>query len=480
MRRLLLIILLLVSGPLLSGQGFIRNISLPSPYSLRYFSTNHIHFGQTESDLVLWYYGGGNSHNDYFLSYDTKSKDLKQFETISSVPTRARFIGYGPHQYAVRDGSSGALSGRPYWHFLDFEGLKNAKFYPEYRGATSLAQRNDSLFLLYSKLPIEWWNDTNTLYYLSYLNPIEAREEIIDSIRIPFYLSNAGLYYHSDQTYWEVFHEDYRIHFRKGDLLPDTIYQDPRFDIQNFEHFYFDANINRQTYFRQGLSKVLWNRDLGEAYQVNYGPFDTTYYDLSLISDFIQEEIFRIRNVGNLYDFNGTRADLSTFTEIQQALDVSFISKDSIFAFRLEDGQIRSQLLLSREELYPYIVDMVKSTSTGGFYLSGSRYSQWPEGNFLSMFLIYRDAQGNMSPLLGETSFDLHVNRTSHSLSIFAGDPWEKLSYRILDISGRITEEGTFTVYDGVDLEDWQSGFYYLQLWSENQVYRGQKPFIIQ
>lgn len=480
MIRIISVALFLLSSPALFGQGFTRDIKSPFRCcSFTEYVINQIHLGESEQELVLWYSDYDNAYSEVFIHYNARTNTVEDFRQSGSGPARARYIRYGSKQYVVRNGPGGAPSARPYWEFIDFEGNKNSEFYPNYRGASSLAQRNDSLFLLYAPLnnPIV---DTNTLYYLSYLNPIKGREEFLDSVRIPLYLSNAGLYYHQEEDYWEVFHEDYRIHFKLGNRRPDTLYQDPRFALEHFRKFGGDPNRVRETYFRRGLKWDYRNYSAGKLYRVSYSPFDTSYYDLSVLNSLIPEK----RHFGT--SFSGAFPGLSKLTKNEGVLDIKFTRPyygsgiDTLFAYRIENSVIQSQLILPYASLGKYQGYIVKSTSEGGFYIAGHRYSQYPNGYPQAQFLIYSDPDGKMKTMPDGELINIHFNRTSNSLNIFYEDPGAQLRYRIVDVSGRRMQEGQFKVYEGISIGNWRSGLYYLQLWSKDQSYLGQRTFLIQ
>jgi len=480
MNRLPVIALFFLSSLALFGQGFTRDIKSPFPCCSfsEYYGINQIHFGESEQDLVLWYNTSYDGYGEVFIHYNARTNTVEDFRHSQSGPARARYIRYGSKQYVVRNGSGGAPSARPYWEFIDFEGNKNSEFYPNYRGASSLAQRNDSLFLLYAPLnnPIV---DTNTLYYLSYLNPIKGREEFLDSIRIPFYLSNAGLYYHQEENYWEVFHEDYRIHFKLGNGRPDTLYQDPRFALEHFRKFGGDPNLVRETYFRRGLKLDYRNYSAGKLYRIIYTPFDTSYYDLSVLNFVIPD-----RDFGT--PFSGAFPGLSNLTKNEGVLDIKFTSPyyssgiDTLFAYRIANGAIQSQLILPFATLGNYRGYIAKSTSEGGFYIAGHRYSQYPNGYPQAQFLIYSDPDGKMKTMPDGELINIHFNRSSNTINIFYEDPDAQLRYRIVDVSGRRMQEGECKVHEGISIGNWRSGLYYLQLWSKDQSYLGQRTFLIQ
>lgn len=483
MKSLYLIIIVVLSQAM-QGQGFTRAIEYPGAYDhFNGYRTNQIHFGETEQDVILWYSSFDNGYHEFFVNYNAETNEINHIVSSGSGPSKARYFRYGNKQYVVRNGAGGAPSARPYWEFFDFEGNKNAEFYPEYRGASSIAQRNDSLFILYSVLNNSQ-TDTNTLYYLTYLNPVKAREEVLDSVRIPFYLSNAGLYYHADHGYWEVLHQDYRIRFKSGNISPDTLFQDPRFAIQRFSHFGGDSNRVRETYFRKGISKVYRNFSSGEVYRITYTPFDTSYYDLSVLSPYMPAELSYIPQIGVFSDFTGSFPGLANFTREEGPIDLSFYSRynglepDSLLSYRLENGIIKSRFEMQLSLLNPYRVEKVKSTADGGFYLSGTRYSNWPNGWSEGKFLIYRDESGRMSSMLDDELFNIHFDSSTRTLKLFFENPNAQFIYRIIDASGRSLQEGNFKAYEGISIGDWRTGVYYLQLWDKAGSLIGSKPFL--
>jgi len=153
-----------------------------------------------------------------------------------------------------------------------------------------------------------------------------------------------------------------------------------------------------------------------------------------------------------------------------------------------QEGEICHVYKLNKEGklLFHHKVEMyanvVHSFADGSYYLGGHFF--YPPHRFqISAYreprLVYVDPYGRSQTVIGDESFQVHFHASTNQLKLFLNNPLIQAQYRISDASGRIMQEGAVDTYENLDLGDWQTGIYRIQLWTQTGVYLGSKPFLM-
>lgn len=465
------------------GQGFIRPLEIPSEYSYARLEGGGLAYGTDSNQIQVWYSSfASQAYRVGVGLYDTERCNLQEFRFTSSGPNRAFFRRLKKNVILIQDGPGGGNhQGYPTWEIWDFNGGMEGWVFPNRYQASYLSFKDDSIFVLLAK-PLIWESDTdftyyhqahdtNTLYYLTHIDPANSQYTILDSIRLVTNVRLAGLQYLEKSRQWELILQEERIRFSRSRFGIDTSFLDSNFALERFRIFDHDLDRARGNFFDRGLFKYFYNIDQKKIFDVQVNLKDSTYFDYSPLFTYFEQQGLEGWGYRN---FSGNVDDLIAKKESSAIRDQMMRISDSLHLFRLKSGKILTHSSLKVSNYPEWVFLDALSDAKGGFYLS-ARSPRW-DGD---PYLIYLDPHGRMKIPQGDESFNLHFNTNDGSLKVFYEDPEAWLSYRIIDASGRNMQEGEFQAYEGISLGDWQTGVYYLQLWSKNQNYLGQESFLI-
>ncbi|QNR24320.1 hypothetical protein [Croceimicrobium hydrocarbonivorans] len=486
MRKVQCILGFLLFSTTIWGQGFIRDLIIPEVLWRGNWNFYDLQYGRNEGELQLWIGHDIIGYNRKVYQYYPAQNSYGFLKTAAGGPSGPAIQQYQLNKICIWDGAGGGYSSRPYWKFWDLNSGIEREFYPNHRAASFTSFRNDSVFILYAKpnfnLPDFSYNrtenDTNTQYYLCYLNPQKQQAEILDSLRVPFYLDNADLHFDSRSNNWIVLFEDWYISFKKGGSEPDTIFQDPRLSLDHFIQFSaVGPEEYRKRFYQDGITWIFFNPDSNKVVSAFFSPTDTLYYDYSEILEYADFDHYGELGDSRESKYTGSLASLGLRNRATGIRDIMISRDDYWLFFRFEDSKITHFQKIARAKLPNAFFRAVLSTSKGGFYIGANRLTKGLDGKD-SLILIYLDPQGRTSVLQPGEAFNLHYDSQNNQLKIFYPKPEAKLKYRIIDASGRAMQEGDFTVYEGLSLGPWQAAVYYLQLWEEDGNYIGQQSFL--
>ncbi|MCR9155213.1 MAG: hypothetical protein NXI09_13980 [Bacteroidetes bacterium] len=481
MKSLYLIIIVVLSQAL-QGQGFTREIILPENYYTSYYSPTSLDYGLDSNQIVIWFYRGSTgAQTKAALLYDVPQNQRLAFKANSTGPSAAKIRKLGPNNYLVKDGPGGGNSSYPTWSNWNLNGGKEGSVFPNRNQASFVSIKEDSIFVLNAK-PLIWENDsdytydfqahdTNTIYYLTYLNPAQEQYQIMDSIRLEPNVLEAGLQFLERSKQWEVLFGNERIRFKRASFKVDTSFIDSSLSLENFEDFHFYTKLYRSKYMDGGISQMFYNEGQRKIVEVMISLKDSTYFDYSPIFNFFEK---RGLEGWSYQQFNGQPSDLISTKESSAIKDWFFHIEDTLYLFRLKSGIVEKQNFLLLKQ-FPNLgfVDCL-SDSEGGFYILAREIYD----SNVKTFLIYIDKNGRTETLVGDEPFNIHFNALENHLKVFTEFPNQDLKYRIIDASGRSLQEGSIKAYEGIQLGDWRTGIYYLLLWDKAGSLIGSKPFL--
>lgn len=342
--------------------------------------------------------------------------------------------------------------------------------------------QNDSVFGLYNRLDYQSLraNDSKgtEYFYLSLMTKDSEKLQILDSFRLKADIYAPGTFLlDEDNRGFEYINDSLHYHYSRGKVEPDTFYVDTGFyyggSKQSYETAdYFTANF--LTYKNRRYGK-LRREENPSGYQV-----------FRMFEDGSEELIRNIRYPhSDQAILNRTNWLSQDYRISEQPNGVNCITyqsdeRDTLFLVRIANNQILKSRLFVRESNSDFELIKAHSFADGSFLLMGLvNYSLIPwQGSGADGHLIYIDPEGRTTYLSGDEAFNIHFDPATSSVKVFHDNLSARLSYRIVDASGRSMQEGKFQPYEGISLGDWKSGVYYLQLWTNQGAYLGQQSFI--
>lgn len=459
------------------GQGYGREIGDGEMYAVRL--AQPLEGDQLFLKLQNWYTGAGpNSYSTYFALYDEATDQLLNADLAYREGNEYGHViqkNEGKHQYLVSQASFGFVS----FKFLD---LNASKKYPVLSANHSMMGPpflwvQDSVFFLRSMYD-PWTNraqahnalnDTLILGYCDFANNALVD---LDTFRFPFSPAlNSYLVYHQTEKQFELIHDSLRATFNRGegDLInfqeqkdwfwqkakqafPDDAWQRNK----RLKELRLAGGVYREVKDTLALIKLSWIEGPNGPFKLRpfYIPDDLRSNQSGGTGSYQSDSVY------NYYSIN---ADSSYYTLV-----------------RYEDGQERHRSRFPFNVPATFRLSNLSSRADGSFYLSGLINYENPAGwdSWAEAYLIRVDKNGYIETLNPNEPFALHLEMEAQRLKVFYTYGLAHLSYRIIDASGRQIQAGNFQAYEGIQLGDWGTGIYYLQLWNNEGSYLGQQSFL--
>ena len=487
MRKLLRIFGLLLFSFSIWAQGFVRPVILPQllPGQYKSYSPQKLQYGADSSQIQIWLGVGGFTFEQAVTLYRPRDDQSLAFRNAFGNPTPVKAYQFRKNKILIRNGPGGGSSSYPTWTLWNLNGGLEGSVYPNRIASSFLHFKQDSIFILHSK-PLVQENDssssfnfvahdTNTVYYLTVLEPEKGQFHILDSIRLEPKFYDAGLHYLESEKQWELLKDDRRIRFSRGKFTIDSSFVDPSLSLGNFSDFGSSTNLEdlRRSFYDGGIDQFFYNEEKSKVYQLSISLNDSTYFDCSPIFKYFQKRGL----AGNYYtQFDGNVSSLPATKESEKLIDWQFYSADTLFLFRLRSGIIEKRNYLQMATMPGFIFRDCLSDTKGGFYLLGSQERSAPY--YSQPVLVYLDKNGRTKTLVGNEPFNVHYNADENRIKLFLENPNIELDYRIVDASGRPLQEGSIKAHEGISIGYWAAAIYYLQLWEKNGNYYGQQPFL--
>ncbi|MCR9155212.1 MAG: T9SS type A sorting domain-containing protein [Bacteroidetes bacterium] len=341
---------------------------------------------------------------------------------------------------------------------------------------------NDSTYGLYNRLDYYTWADNGRkgteYFYLSLMTKDSDKLQILDSFRLKADIYAPGTFLlNEDGRGFEYINDSLHYHYSRGKQEPDTFYVDtgafyggPKVGDWLGDYYL----VNYLSYINHRLGKFR-KEESSSGYQV-YQVFEDGSEQL------IRTVIYPHINQAVLNRTNWHRQDFRIYEQEGGITCMAYKSsdEDTLFLVRTSGNQILKSRLFVRKPSSDFQLSKAYSFADGSFLLMGRIKYQLSLGSdgWSIAHLIYIDPSGKTTALMDDEVFSLHFQQGANRLKIFFENSSSELNYRILDASGRFMQEGEFQAYEGIQLGDWRTGIYYLQLWNKEGAYLGQQSFL--
>lgn len=313
--------------------------------------------------------------------------------------------------------------------------------------------------------------ENNSSLVLCHYDPVNQQLNDLDTIQFPFDFKAPGTsFYDVDKRQFELLYDSLQVFFTRGRNGLDSVnaYFGDFFDRDDTVAAYqYAKNLSRHLriindscwYYQDtlGATELRFCKD-------RFGDTNTTFYpyrwphnvcsDCNILSQRLQGDSVKAFLLLNPKD-------------------------SSYHLYREENGLLTQSIQVFNwpKTFRPY---SIYSNDDGSFYLAGDInyvYDVWNATG--EPMLLKVDNQGRFEQQIVTNSFNLNYNRSTNSLTVFLTEDGATYNYRLIEASGKIMKSGSFTAGEPIQLGDWSKAVYYLQLWSIDQSYIGQEPFII-
>lgn len=481
--KLKIILALLLISSLAFSQGFSRVVGKDRIYSV------HEVLPITENVLRLglgtYYTGAGpNSGTSYYGLYYKDRDSLGHLESYSysssALIYRNAYNYYKDPMKVLTSIYECCLSLQFRYVNLKDTNRVNRFFSPTFSGAFNVIIKNDSAFGLrglhrYYDLTASDFANNDSLI-LVYIDGDNGRLVDLDTLDFSEDLRMTGtLKYHPDSNRFELVYDSLHAYFSKGDTG----------EIQFSKHKNF-----------------IWKHAF-ERYPQDEFPFDRCFYlNTMVLNGGIRRDAYDTldsRWVSYTETEDGSAIDLEAyytpieFRDSAYTIKGGLYQKDGVYVYvarkndssafiisRYENRQLKKQVVYPFDKSLQFSMRTILSLADGSFYLGGrvnyKNQSGWDSRS--DGYLVYIDKNGRSQTVDPPGEFQISYFINENRIKLFFKDPNRSLNYRILDASGRSLKEGRIIAHQGIQLGDWRTGIYYLQLWTPGGDYLGQSSFL--
>jgi len=480
----IIVLFLVISACLKAQSGFIRFLETPTTTSISEVveveeGVLRLRFRPSWPESIKTSIAG------YYAFYYPAKDSLGHLEPIYKIMNEFTGI-HNAHKYVIskeeillsyqtNENSAAAREGILF-DFVDLSDTNKIEMFGFYHmlGAFNPIVHQDSVFILHDPKPhpngLIFPYGTDTMV-LSYYNRHQPKVIGLDTLHFPQKLTTPGsLFYHPDRRQFELLYDSLHFIFSRGKSQLDTSFSDYGDFLADTSEYLavddlFGRNIQRHLnlfndscwyIYDPNAINMFWNckNRQGDFYtrpQVPEWPMPNCV-DCWIIAEGVQAN------------------ELRSFA--------LFDREDSTYVlYRSQDDSILNQLSLKRFPNY-FRAEDIYALADGAYYLSGFTQMMQNDSAYYTPTLVYVDAQGNYSSDYNGGLFSVHFDSNQNHLKIFIDQPGLDINYRILDASGRSLKEGEIIAHQGIQLGDWCTGIYYLQLWEPNGDYLGQSSFL--
>lgn len=477
-----LVVLFILFQACAFGQGFSRIVGKNRVYSVHEvlpINENVLRLGAS-----TYYTGSGpNGGTAYYGLYYKDRDSLGHLETYLQTSS-ATYAYYTSNYY--QDPRRILMSSFDSYLTLAFRyiNLKDTNrvdrfFSPSFSGAFNVVIKNDSAFGLrglhrsYDLRSRDFAHNDSLI--LVYIDGDNGRLVDIDTLDFSEDLKMSGtLRYHPDSNRFELINDSLHAYFRKGDT-GEIQFSDHKTALWKYASNRFPAQyaFDRCNY----LHNMILN---GGIYREAYDTLDSKWVT------YIETE-------------DGEVKDLKAYYTPQEFEDSAYTIKgghyqdDGVYIYIARRNDSSDYILnryenrrLVKQVVYPFNRSLLFKLRTalsfpdGSFYLAGRVNYQNPSGwdSWSDGFLVYIDSNGRSKTVDRSENFQMSYLANQNWIKLFFKDANQNINYRIIDASGRSLQEGSIKAYEGIQLGDWRTGIYYLQLWNKEGAYLGQQSFL--
>ena len=480
--KLKIVLALLLISSLAFSQGFSRLVGKNRVYSVHEvlpINENVLRLGAS-----TYYTGSGpNGGTAYYGLYYKDRDSLGHLETYLQTSS-ATYAYYTSNYY--QDPRRVLMSSFDSYLTLAFRyiNLKDTNrvdrfFSPSFSGAFNVVIKNDSAFGLrglhrsYDLRSRDFTHNDSLI--LVYIDGDNGRLVDIDTLDFSEDLKMSGtLRYHPDSNRFELINDSLHAYFRKGDT-GEIKFSNHKTALWKYASNRFPPQyaFDRCNY----LHNMILN---GGIYREAYDTLDSKWVTYTETED---GEVKDLKAYYTPQEFEDSAYTIKGGHYQDDGVYIYVARRNDSSAFiisRYENRQLKKQVVYPFDRSLQFSPRTILSLADGSFYLGGrvnyenpSGWDSWSDG-----YLVYIDKNGRSQTVDPPGEFQISYLIDENRIKLFFKDPNRSLNYRILDASGRSLKEGRIIAHQGIQLGDWRTGIYYLQLWAPGGTYLGQQSFL--